>query len=234
MSAEQPFAAAGAPPGPGDPARLLELKPGGAAYDAVLLGWRSRLLTVLLNGALVLGLPAALLAMADVLSAGEVGLAVMYAVVYALLLGIRFARLPYQLRAGIFVLLPLALGVSTLVETGIDSDTHVFLMLFPILTLMLLDARRGWLAVGVSLAAIAVMGYLTISGRFIPLNGQPLLDAGSWVRITVVMLLGMVVVMTGLILLESFTRSALDKEERAIQALRSEQQALERRVAERT
>jgi hypothetical protein len=102
--------------------------------------WRERFLTSILRGACVLGLAAAVVAVIDSTSHGQVVLGGIYSADWVILAVITIFRWPYSLRAGVFLFLLFALGMSGLFEAGMRGDARLLLLVFSIMATL----PHGW------------------------------------------------------------------------------------------
>ena len=117
-----------------------------------LQAWRENFLRIILRVALVF----AFLALIPSLSSwNDPFTPLVNLAAYALLIVITFAPIPYVLRAGIFILLPFALGAVGLIDTGIWGDSRLFLFATVVFTAMLLSTRAAVVATIISLGATA-------------------------------------------------------------------------------
>ncbi|MBN1449956.1 MAG: GAF domain-containing protein [Anaerolineales bacterium] len=144
-------------------------------------------------------------------------------------------RLPYLIKAGIFVALPLILGLSSMANAGIHGDSLFFLLAYVILSALLIGPRSGLVAIGLSETVIIVTGYLVLNGHFSLLDPLSIVGGpGIWIIDSVVYLLVSLVVISGLRMLQEGFRQALAQNKTMVDALRESQMELENRVAERT
>jgi GAF domain-containing protein len=194
--------------------------------------WRERFLQRILIIAAVFGIFAVIPAL---LNTDVLILQSIYVGVFVILVATIVIRLPYLIKAGIFVALPFILGVSSIANAGIHGDSLFFLLAYVILSALLIGTLSGLIAVGLSEAVIITMGYLVLNERFSLL--APLSITGDleiWITDSVVFLLISSVVISGLrMLLERFKQAQLQNKN-MVDALRESQVELENRVAERT
>jgi len=199
-----------------------------ASQDA----WRERFLQRILILSAVVGLFALIPA---VISTTELILQGVYIGVFVLLVAMILIRLPYMVKATIFVLLPLVLGIGSLTETGIRGDALFFFLAFVTFSSLLVGPRAGFASIIITELIIIGMGYLILNEQF-TLSGKLAVggDLSDWASAAASQLLISLVVMSGLRMLnESFHET----QQRAITMYQSQlvsQKDLEDRIAERT
>ena len=141
----------------------------------------------------------------------------------------------YLVKAGVFITLPLILGISSLSETGIRGDSLFFLLAFVTLSTLLIGTRSGIITIIISELIIVTMGYLilnnyyTLSDNF-AFEG----DLTDWVSAAATQLLISLVITTGLRMLQEGFDKVQAENENMVNALRETQSELENRVDERT
>jgi len=194
--------------------------------------WQEQFLQRILIIAAVLGIFAVIPAL---LSTDDLILQGIYIGAFVTLVATIVIRLPYLIKAGIFVALPLILGISSMANAGIRGDSLFFLLAYVTLSALLIGPRSGLVAVGLSEIAIIAMGYLVLNGHFSLLD--PLSTIGSlenWLTDGILHPLVSLVVITGLRMLQNGFKQAQTQNEVMVDALRKSQMELENRVAERT
>ncbi len=127
-----------------------------------LQSWRENFLRVILRGTLVLALfaliPSIIIQNDRITTLINIG-------VYAMLVAVTFAPLPYRLRAVIFILLPFMLGVVGLFDTGMWGDARPFFFATVVFTAMLLSPRAAIGAAAISMGITALAAWLIITGQ---------------------------------------------------------------------
>ncbi|MFZ5820211.1 MAG: GAF domain-containing protein [Chloroflexota bacterium] len=194
--------------------------------------WRNRFLHSLLVGAAIFGLIALIPAFFS--TPGQT-LILVYIASYVTLLGVIFVPFPYRIRAGVFLFLLLALGISGLLEIGIHSNADVYLLAFVALTTLLLSPRTGILAIVVSIT-ILIAGAIAILGGYYQIVDTTA-NAGrleDWISGIATQLLLSVTVVAGLRRLRFGFIDSSKNLTAALQTLEEERASLEQRVAERT
>jgi len=194
--------------------------------------WREKFLQRILITAAIIGVFAVIPA---VLGTEDLILQAIYIGVYVTLVASALIRLPYLVKAGVFIALPLILGISSLSETGIRGDSLFFLLAFVTLSTLLIGPRSGIIAIITSELIIVTMGYLilnnyyTLSDNF-AFEG----DLTDWVSAAATQLLISLVITTGLRMLQEGFDKVQAENENMVNALRETQSELENRVDERT
>jgi signal transduction histidine kinase len=147
--------------------------------------WREGFLRIVLWGACALGLAAAVVSVADSVRNGQIALVWTYGAAWVLLLAAAALRLPYRLRAGVFLALIYALGVSGLVENGMRGDARMFFLAASLMTALLFDPAAGFAVMGLSLLTIGGLAPFAITGRFRLLSKVTVAgDLGLWLSST--------------------------------------------------
>jgi GAF domain-containing protein len=181
--------------------------------------WRERFLKVVLQGSCILGFFAIALylfspstALYKALAVGTYGILVVVTV---------FPRLPYRLRAGLFLFLLYFAGFSSLIDHGI-GDASILFLGFIVMTGLLFSPRTGIYAiVGVTLLSMAVFGW----------SGGSLMDEA---RLTAIFLVVASILAIGLhTFQEEFTKTQAGARQ-TLDTLVNERSTLELRVQERT
>lgn len=194
--------------------------------------WKERFLHSLLVGAAIFGLIALIPALFS--TPGQT-LILVYIISYLFLLAVIFVRLPYSVRASIFLLLILAIGISGMLENGIHSNADVYLITFVAITTLLISYRAGILALLISIGTLTIGAVAILGGQFQIL--EPNVNPGDledWVSGIATQLLLSVIVIAGLRQLRTgFTESSHNLAQ-ALHSLGEERAILEQRVAERT
>lgn len=193
--------------------------PGPARESYSYLSWRERFLQVVLQGTCVLGFAAIALYIFTPSTTTEKLLAV---AMYGILVLITWiTRLPYVVRAGVFLLLLYAAGFSSLFDYGLAEASVLFLG-FIVMTGLLLSQRAGiYYAGGITLLSLLFFGRQDLS----------LIE---WARAVGIFLVVAATVAIGLrTALQDFVKTQRAAEE-MLDTLQEERSGLEQRIAERT
>jgi len=194
--------------------------------------WREQFLQRILIISAVIGIIAVIPA---VLSTRDLILQAIYIGVYVTLVASILIRLPYLIKASLFVALPLILGIGSLSETGIRGDSLFFLLAFVTLSTLLIGPRSGIATVIITELIIMLMGYLILNGHYtlsdkFAFEG----DLTDWISAGATQLLISLVIMAGLRMLQEGFNKVQAQNENMVSTLRESQVELENRVAERT
>ena len=146
-----------------------------------------------------------------------------------------YRKASYRVRVTTFITLLVLLSVSTMYTDGLYGNGRMFLITVPIMSVLLLDSRRGFIALVASLAFVALAGFLMTQGIIEP-PSMP--DANSSVNLWFVAFSTMVLVVATTTLSLNAMIAGLQRSINAEQRLRAEldeeRSALERRIQERT
>ena len=151
------------------------------------------------------------------------------------LLAAAIVPLPYSVRAGILLAVLFGFAINEILQTGIFGTAGIFFLAFTLLAGVLFDRREFLIALGLSVAATAIVGWLMIAG-IVTLAGQAVTSErlAPWI----VGILLMVLVSFGLgeawrrLKQEYFVTQATLKN--AMSTLSNERVNLETRIVERT
>ncbi len=198
--------------------------------------WRESLLQTVLRSASVLGGLTLVVALLQAASDGSWLLGLLYIVIYLILLVATLVRMPYRLRASIFLLITFSLGGILLMEYGLSGNGQLFLFAFTITTLLLLSLRASLGALIISLSTMGIIGWVMSHGLMVapPAEGLASTAPIAWVTSNVVFLLLAAVIMRGLIMIKSEFASTRYREQGMVEELQRERGQLEQRIAERT
>lgn len=194
--------------------------------------WRENFLQRILVISAVLGIFALFSA---VLSTDNLIIQSVYIGAYTILVGSILIRLPYIVKANIFAVLPLILGISSLLEIGIRGDSLFFLLAYVTFSTLLVGPRGGAISILVSELVIIGMGYLVLADYY-KLSNSLALEASlaDWLTAGVSHLMISLVALSGLRILQAGFDQARARIEDMLETLRGSQTELESRVAERT
>lgn len=194
--------------------------------------WRETFLRAILNGASVLGILA--VAAAFFTRTDTIYIAT-YVGAYILLLLITLARLSYSVKAGFFLFLIYAIGLSGLLETGIWGDVRVFFLALVVMSGLLFSPRIALVTAGISVLTASLMGLLILGGQYqlASRNVGPG-DLGTWLSaLASLAVLAFIIIRSLQLFQNEFVRAQQNAEE-SLDALKSERSQLEDRVFVRT
>ncbi|MGB8983378.1 MAG: GAF domain-containing protein [Anaerolineales bacterium] len=195
--------------------------------------WRERFLRSLKYPIVVFGLVALI---ASLFTTTNGLLVALYIVAYGALLAITFIRLPYNVRAGVFLFVLYAIGASGVFKEGLWGDARLFFLTFVCMSLLLFRLEVGYFAIALSLITVAVGGLLINSGA-VQLSSAEVTVPGSlsaWVDMSVVLLVLAGILIYGLQLFQVEFAKAQESTISTLKTLEAEHVALEQRVEERT
>ena len=182
-----------------------------------------------------IGLPAVLFLFPQAIRSGNPGV---YVIPFIILASITvFRRIPYILRAVVLIAALIGLGVMALVVYGLGGTGVIFLLGASYLANILFDRKAGWGFTLISAALIGVIGWLMVTGRLplpqispMDLSGNP----GQWAIAIAVFVFIMTMVTRAVVVVVQGLNSALREQEKLTQELKTEQNSLEQRVAQRS
>lgn len=197
-----------------------------------LQSWRENFLRVILRGTLVLALfaliPSIIIQNDRITTLINIG-------VYAMLVAVTFAPLPYRLRAVIFILLPFMLGVVGLFDTGMWGDARPFFFATVVFTAMLLSPRAAIGAAAISMGITALAAWLIITGQVTMLTTDlPVRTVWDWFNSNMAVVMLDAIAIIGINLLQHEFERAQERAQESLLALERERFLLEKRVEERT
>lgn len=208
-------------------------------HSIILSQGRERILTALLRVSAGLGLLTGLYSVSGLIRdkqwiAGPI---------YFVFLGAVFfiavnRRLDYRLRASLFLLVAFGMGLLDLLDYGPGEDARIFFFSFVMTAIMLLGARVGVVALGLSVATLAVVGWQLSTGQFQLLFGSDLysgtlsLETVTYTCLNFLLSAGLI--MAALYVLLRDFDLAWQRERTAVNQVEQERNLLEQRVAERT
>jgi GAF domain-containing protein len=124
--------------------------------------WRARFLQRILRIALFAGVP--LLLITFMTPTANV-LRIIYSILFVLLLGANLLPIPHQLKAFLFLMVLLSLGICGLFENGLRGDSRVWLVAFVSVSALLFGNRISIIANGICVLVMAIFGFLVITGN---------------------------------------------------------------------
>jgi len=138
-----------------------------AEIDSAQQAWRAKATQAVLWVVAIVGLPLLLLAVSNVFVELPFGGRLVALGVYVVLLAVLFMRrTPYRVRATVLLSALYALSATQLAVGGLAGQGRIGLVLFPVLAMVLLGLRAGWIAFAVSALMMAVSVALSWAGMF--------------------------------------------------------------------
>lgn len=218
------------------PPPLHHLEPG--STNPALERQRERILTAMLRATCLLGFLALLVGLPSLIEDNQWSLIVIYPIFFSILAVAALKRsAAYQLRAGIFLVMGYSLALAELVNYGLGEDGRIFLFGFSVAAIMLLGARIGIGALGLSTATILSVGWLLHTGQLAlqSMHASPVPPSIELIVTTTVNFF----MVTGLLMAALYTllhdfEMAWFRERAAVTQLHQERDLLDQRVTERT
>ena len=205
---------------------------GGSIYSFSREKWREDFLKIILRASAIVGL---ILIVAAYATNTEPILLIIYLVAYTALIIATFIHLPFRIRAASFLFLIFSLGVSSLLENGIRSDSRTFFPIFIIMTSMLYGQRATIYATILTVIAGLAIGIPVLTGHLTLVSAGVTPGAwDAWIMAYLVNILLALVVTTALrMLLAEFDRAEVSAT-LSQKLLTEERNELDVRVQERT
>jgi putative methionine-R-sulfoxide reductase with GAF domain len=215
----------------------LSLTPQTRAASAIQVS-RKRILNVALIGIAVLSLLQLLANVLNALSTPPLnwGNLMLYLAGYGLLAAVAFGRrVPYTLRALVFLTIVFLFVLSNLFAHGLDFDGGVAFFAFVIFSYIFFGGRASLLALAVTLLTVGVTAWLLLTGRYAV---TPFYEDNTGIAVVFVPLLSFTlfvsVALVALATLQQDLRNLLQRSQDLSAELDEQRALLEERVQERT
>lgn len=210
-----------------------------ADLNLVLLQGRERLLTAMLRTLVVLGLLSLLLIIPAAIRESQGIILTFYIVSLGLLAVTALNRkLDYRLRAGLLLSIEYSVGLIDLLNFGLAEDGRIYLFGFSVTAIVLLGARGGLGALGLSATTIALVGWFTSQGQLVSFQTPHIpaqaVTVETAIITTAVFLMQAGMVMAAFYLLLRSLEVAWQRERQVTYLLEQQRDLLEQRVVERT
>lgn len=203
-----------------------------SAIDFDYQRWRERFLKLILFVTTAVGLVAVVLYL---VTSGNTAYNITACLMYAVLLLFTFLKMPHAARAGFFLILIYLIALSALLDTALSIGASMFFLGWIVLSALILSPLAGWVATGISLATLALTGFLFLNGNMAPWTASTNIgDLSAWIQTSVYTLLLSVVTVRGIDLMQREFMKAERRADAAIRGLRAEQVNLDNRIAEAT
>lgn len=194
--------------------------------------WQEHLLQRILIIAAIIGFFALIPA---VIGTSDLFLQSVYIGVFVLLVAVIVIRLPYLVKATVFVLLPFALGLGNFTETGIRGDSLFFFLAFVTFSSLLIGPRAGFIALFIAESITIGMGYLILTNQFaLSDKFSAKGDLAEWITAAISQLLISLVIITTLRMLNETYQKIRSQAVEAHQAQLVSANEIESRITERT
>ncbi len=205
-----------------------------SARDLEIQAWRERILRAILIVGIIGGLFALSTSIPIAIKQGNYFSAGSFLAIYLTVIIITiYTRIPYNVRAGIAILLAFALGLATLQFLGLMGSGRVWLFAFSVLATVLLGWTVGFITLFLNLITMLLFGWLMATGR-IDWSVSEGHNVEVWTTTTVTFMLIIIMVTSFLGILVTGLENSLKKEKKMARELEKERTLLERRVQERT
>ena len=193
--------------------------------------WRDNFLKVIMRGACVI---APIVVIPSIIETPPIFAAIYIGATIALSLA-TFIRLSYWIRSAVVLTLIFLVAASTLLETGVAGDAMIFFLTFASLSVLLIGRRAGYIASALNVTAIAIVGWLVLTGRYslseeYAISGSML----DWIYNILDLLLMITVLNTAINLIQREFGTVLQQMRSVFSSLVDERSQLESRVTERT
>jgi GAF domain-containing protein len=193
--------------------------------------WRDNFLKVIMRGACVI---APIVAIPTIIASPPIFAAIYIGATIALFLA-TFIRLSYWIRSAVVLTLIFLVATSDLLETGIDSDATIFFLTFASLSALLIGRRAGYIAIALNVTAIAIVGWLVLTGRYSLAEEYAVPRTTlKWILYILDMLLMITVLNTAINIIQREFGTVLQQMRSVFNTLVDERSQLESRVTERT
>ena len=205
-------------------------------------GWyqaRERSFTIIIRMSALVGTLAYLLSLPFTRTTVPINVNIAYAAVLLLLWFLGIARdVSFTHRAFVFLFLVYTLGFVETLNFGYSVESLLFFLTLIVTSLLLTGRKGGWLAAGATLVTLGGVGFLVVTGSFIPfsLTAATLApqDLQAALIIMFVFSASALAISTSItILMESLNRS-WQMETQALSLLQQERDLLEQHVESRT
>jgi GAF domain-containing protein len=181
--------------------------------------WRERFLGIVLRGSCILGLVAIVLYL---FTPSTILYKLLAILTYAILVSVTFfTRLPYFIRAGVFLLLLFFAGFSSMLDYGM-ADASLLFLGFIVMSGLLFSPRSSiYCAIGITLISLLLFG----------LPGSTFLE---WAKSIGILTIVSIIIAIGLRTSQGEFSNTQEDARRMLTELREERSTLEQRVEERT
>lgn len=128
--------------------------------------WLDRTVSLLLMASLAFSAPGAVAAGLEALRQSQPARILLILGAYALVLATAMLprRIPFVIRAGILLAIPLILGVGSLWSQGLSGSGRILLIAFPLTAVVLFGIRGGAISFAISLVAYGLVALASIRG----------------------------------------------------------------------
>jgi GAF domain-containing protein len=154
---------------------------------------------------------------------------------YIVLLAFTFLPVPYNVRAGFFLLLLNLMSVLTLLDTGVMGSALLFFLGTSIFSILIFSPRVGMINSLISMAIILLVGWLSVSGRLVLFSGPSFTGTTTnWIQSSAYFILLTTIAWYGIRFLKLDFIKIRGQAGELLNSLALEQSHLSDRVEERT
>jgi GAF domain-containing protein len=152
-------------------------------------------------------------------------------ILFGLYLLLTFIKLPYALRAWAFLLIIYLAGLTALLDTALTSGSAALLLGWIALAAMILSARAGWVATGITLGTYALVGWMFLNRQITPWTvTSPIGGFDSWLQTALYTFLLSIMIVRAIALIQKEFIQSQQQTSSALQELHQEQANLSERV----
>jgi GAF domain-containing protein len=194
--------------------------------------WLDDFLKVILRASVVF---AVILVAAAYATKTEPLLLIIYTITFIVLLFATLMKMPFRIRAGLYLSLLFAMGISSILENGIYGDSRTFFPVFIIMAAMLFGQRAAIIALILTILAGISLGIPILTGHLSLISTG--VNSGTWdawIMAYLVNTMLAILVTTGLRFLQTEYDRSQQSAAKYQDLLREERNGLELRVNERT
>jgi hypothetical protein len=196
---------------------MMPHRPRYGEVDDVMKEWRTRAVTIILYIAIMIALPAYVVAVVQSISIGVWQMLVPMTAVYMVIIVVAIVKnFDFRVRGSVFIAAGYMLALTNLVNTGLEGSGRVYLVALPIIAFILIGTRSGWITTALSILIYGAFSLLAYSGM-LETWMMPLADRTAtafWITggATLIMLLVVIVVL--LMRMNRFLLNSLKAERR--------------------
>jgi len=183
--------------------------------DDVLAQWRTRATTIIMYIAVVVALPTVIVTLLNMSRMKSWTLVIILCTLYLLLIVLAvFKRIDYRLRGLTLLFAGYVMAITNMATTGLEGSGRVYLMALPILGVILIGIRTGWITTAISaliFGAFCLFSYYGISQTWIA-PAEYTAGIMWWINVGLTMMLLLLVIITLLVRMYRFLINSLRAE----------------------
>ncbi len=190
--------------------------------------WRERFLQTILYITAGIGLVVVLI---YIVTSKSIIYNISIGILFVFYLLLTFIKLPYAVRAWIFLLLIYLAGLTALLDTALTGGSAALLLGWIALSAMILSPRAGWAATGITLGTYALVGWLFLSGQIAPwTRNSPIGGFDIWLQAVLYTFLLSIMIVRAMALIQKEFVQTQQQAGSALQELQQEQANLADRI----